>query len=168
MNIARNIRIKWLAASLLVTPLGASAFGPGPDLGPPEGCLPPPLAMAGMPPPPLPLPHLHELKLNEAQQDKLFALLHERMPRQRELSRTAFKAMEELHLLAGSDGFDPARAKGLADVHGKAMAELVLIQAELEARARQLLSPEQKAELTRQEARRNAHRPAPPHLRERH
>lgn len=151
MNIARIIRINWLAAGLLVAPLGAMAFGPGPQGGPQQVRMPPPpLAMAGMPPPPPGL-HLHELTLTEAQQDKLFALVHERAPRQRELSRAAFKAMEELRRLARGDGFEPARAKGLADAHGKALAELALIQAELEAKTRQLLTPEQKAQLTRHE-----------------
>lgn len=170
MNIARIIRINWLAAGLLAAPLGAMAFGPGteggPQGGPPPGRMPPP-GMVGMPPAPPPLPHLHELELTEAQQDRLFALMHERAPRQRELSRAAFKAMEELRRLAAGEGFDAARAKGLADAHGKALAELALIQAELEAQARQLLTPEQKARLTRREDGRDAHRPGLPAPRER-
>jgi hypothetical protein len=55
-------------------------------------------------------PHLRGIELREAQQDKLFALLHERAPRERELGNATAKAWENLRRLASADLLDGKQA----------------------------------------------------------
>ena len=144
----------------IAMPLAASAHGPAADAAPGVACpMPPPGIKTAMPAPdarfpgpfpvgqpPLP-PHLHGLNLSEAQQDGLFALMHEQAPRLRELSKAAAKAMDELRKLAASDRYDPAQARNLADVHARALSDMVLMHAEQDARQRALLTPEQRKRL---------------------
>lgn len=116
----------------------------------PEHCstqpLPPPAishAMGFL----LPPPFLHRLKLDEAQQDQVFALLHALAPRQRAVAKAAAAALKDLLKLSASGRYDAARAKQLADAHAQANAELVLLHVETDAKLRALLTAEQRASL---------------------
>ena len=71
---------------------------------PPPGMMPPPFTIDAnfMP------PFLRELKLTEAQQDKIFELLHSQEPGMRERHKAVRKAAEELNQLAASEHYKPS------------------------------------------------------------
>ncbi|WP_168735139.1 Spy/CpxP family protein refolding chaperone [Pseudothauera rhizosphaerae] len=131
--------LHWLAAALSVALLGAgpaAAFGPQPG---PEGAFEAPFQAP---------PHFVRLPdLSEAQQDQLFELTHAQAPRLRQLQREISATREALRALAGAETFDAAKARTLADRHGRAVAALQLAHAELEARSRAVLTPEQRRAL---------------------
>lgn len=92
-------------------------------------------------------PFLHGAKLNDAQQDKVFALLHAQAPQARQLARSAFKADSELRQLGISSQYDETKAKALAEASAKAHAELALLQARTAHQLYALLTPDQKKKL---------------------
>jgi protein CpxP len=96
---------------------------------------------------------LHRVVLDEAQQDKVFAILHAQAPQMREQAKAARHAHEALRSMANSGQFDDARAAALAQAGANAMAAIALQRARSEAQIYALLSPEQR----RQAAQRDAH-----------
>lgn len=128
-------------------PGGRGMAGPGPDHEGPGG--------PGMPPP-LMAPFLHGIELTDAQQDKVFAILHAEMPYLREQHKAAMKAHEALRALSGSAQFDDAKAAALAQAGAQAMANIELQRARTEQKLLALLTPEQRKQL----AERPAHRPS--------
>jgi protein CpxP len=92
---------------------------------------------------------LHRLDLSEAQQDKLFALMHAAAPRQRNQEKAERKAHDALRALGGSAQFDEARASTAARDLGQAIADGVLLRARLASQALALLTPEQREQLRR-------------------
>lgn len=108
-----------------------------------------------------PLP-LAALDLSEAQQDKIFALMHAQAPRQREQARAAAKALDELQRLAESERYDTGKATALADTYGKAQAALAANQAELDFQIRSMLTPDQKQALAKAMQQPRAERPRRP------
>ena len=158
MNTNRYQWMKLLASSaaVIALPIVVMARGPAGDV--PKGCPPMPhlgravaLPSPGMFPefpPPGAMPRfLRGLALTEAQDDKLFSLMHAGMPRVRELLRVASNAMEELRGLAAADTFDAEKARLLAETQAKAMAQVALMHAELDVKVRALLTPEQRKQL---------------------
>ena len=77
-------------------PPGEGRGGP-PEAGPLEGPLP---------------PFLHGLDLSEEQQDRVFAIVHELVPKLRQQARAARKAHEQLHQMSLGETYDEARARG--------------------------------------------------------
>lgn len=102
--------------------------------------------MALPPFPPLDMipPFMLGLKLTDEQHDKAFALMHEQIPSVREKLKAASKAMEELRRMAGDDHFNADKARTLAETNAQAMAQVILMHAELDAKLRMLLTPEQR------------------------
>jgi protein CpxP len=167
MNIHRNLKPLLLIAGLaLAAPLGAladSAPPPPPDHamgGPPHGH-----EMAGcmMGDGPggmhhgmemfddgdaLP-PMLRHLQLSEAQQDKVFAILHAQAPQARDIGKAIRKAHRGLHELVTGAGYDDAKAKALTDALGKAVADGALLHARTHRQIFDLLTPEQRQMLAR-------------------
>jgi Spy/CpxP family protein refolding chaperone len=140
------------AAVILALPLVTLAQVPGrdaPDAMPPPHCGGQPApGMFGIAPPHGGLPpHLHGIELSEAQQDKLFALLHERAPSERELGKAAAMARENLRRLASADFFDGKQAQAFAASHGQALGQLSLMQAKFDVKLRALLTPEQRKQI---------------------
>lgn len=153
------------AAALCMVPALALAQQVPPP--PPAGCAAPHGPHGDAPPPPG-LRHggpFGHLGLDEAQQDKLFALHHEQAPQVRALHRQLDKARQELAELGRSAQYSDAKAKALADGIGKATAELALLHARTESRAIALLTPQQRARLAEPACgpddgpRRGGHRP---------
>jgi Spy/CpxP family protein refolding chaperone len=95
------------------------------------------------------LRHLHRLNLSEAQQDKLFAIMHAAAPERREHMKAIRKAHEALAELARADRFDDAKASALSRELGQAIAAEALLQARTEAKALAVLTPEQHEQLRR-------------------
>jgi protein CpxP len=159
MKTTQYLWIKRLAtvAAVIAVPLAVMAHGPagdtlencppmrhadGPMALPPPGMFPEAAPVAFSMP-----PYLRGLELTEAQQDKLFSLMHEQAPNERQQSMAALKALEELRRLAVSDRFDADKARVLAEAHAQAMAKVILMHAEIDARVRTFLTPEQRKQL---------------------
>jgi protein CpxP len=90
---------------------------------------------------------LRHLELTEAQQDKIFAILHAQAPQARELGKAMRKAHRGLHELVTTGPYDDAKAKGLADALGKAVAESTLLHARTHHQVLEILTPEQREAL---------------------
>lgn len=158
MKATRYLWMKRLAASAVAVALPLAVMAHGAGTGP-QGCPPPHIGGPMVPPPPgllpalppaghMPMPpYLHDIELTEAQRDKLFALMHEQAPGEREQMKAAFKAMNELRRLAAMDRFDADQARQLADAHAQALSRVAMMHAELEAKLRALLTPEQRKQL---------------------
>jgi Spy/CpxP family protein refolding chaperone len=115
-------------------PGGHGPGGPGPDM--PFGRM-----------------HMHGLKLTDAQQDKLFAIMHAQAPERREHGKAIRKAHEALHELGRADKFDDAKAAALSRDLGQAVAAEALLQARTEAQALAVLTPEQREQLRQRRTR---------------
>nr|WP_314544325.1 Spy/CpxP family protein refolding chaperone [uncultured Massilia sp.] len=113
--------------------------GPGPDdRGPGPGFRGPGLGM--------PFGHFHGLKLTDAQQDKLFNIMHAQAPQRREHEKAIRKAEEGLRELGGAERFDDARAAALTRDLGQAIAAAELLRVRTQSQALAVLTPEQRAE----------------------
>lgn len=151
-------------AAVLVIPLSSSAHGPhaeglrGCQAGPPheKGAIPPQphwmapgFAAGGPMNAPL---FLHGVDLTEAQRDKLFELKHAQEPILRVKAKAAAKAQLELRYLAHTDSLDGAKARSLADAHGRAMADIAMMHAQFVSQAMAMLTPEQRKQLDERHA----------------
>lgn len=122
---------------------GHGPGAPGPWM-PPAGPFGGPFG--GMPP-------LHGLKLSEAQQDRLFAIMHAQAPQRREHDKAIRKAEAQLRELARADRFDDAKAGAAARDLGQAITADSLLQARTEAQVLAVLTPEQRTRLRERHAR---------------
>jgi Spy/CpxP family protein refolding chaperone len=91
--------------------------------------------------------HMHGLNLTDAQQDKLFAIMHAQAPERREHGKAIRKAHEAMRELGRADKFDDAKAAALSRDLGQAVAAEALLQARTEAQALAVLTPEQRDQL---------------------
>jgi len=90
---------------------------------------------------------LRGLDLSEAQQDRVFAILHAQAPRQRELEKSERKAHDALHAFRERAEFDQNAAKSQAQAYATAIAEQELLHLRTDAQLMALLTPEQRAQL---------------------
>lgn len=116
---------------------GSGPGAPGPD-GPFDHRPPGPMG---------PLGQLRRLDLSEAQQDKLFAIMHASAPQRREQEKAERKAHEALRAMAGEARFDEAKAAAAARDLGQAVAAGALQRARIEAQVAAVLTPEQRERL---------------------
>ncbi len=142
----------FLAAAMTITlplallahePAIESGMGHTPDASPSWSILsdiPAPGAMQ------LP-PELRGLELSADQQDKLFALMRTRAPKEQEQFNAALHDLNALRQMPAQPAFDAARAQRLAEHYGQSLARVVLMQAEFDARVRALLTAEQGQQL---------------------
>ena len=103
------------------------------------------------------LQFLRGVTLTEAQQDRVFAIMHAAEPQQREQMKSAHKAHEALHAMAASGQFDESKAAALAQTAGQAMAAMALMHARTEAQVMALLTPEQRQQAASEHTRHPAH-----------
>ncbi|MBL8460074.1 MAG: Spy/CpxP family protein refolding chaperone [Zoogloea sp.] len=103
------------------------------------------------------LPFLHRIELSEAQQDKVFELMTANLPAERAKAKLARKSMDDLRKLGAADAFDPVKARELAAAHSQAMADLLVMRAETEAKVRALLTTEQRGKLNAAEGEGGGH-----------
>lgn len=96
---------------------------------------------------------LRDLELSEAQQDRVFALVHAAMPAQRDAIRARFKAVQALRAMARSEAFDDTRASQLSAELARNDAALALQRARIEAAIWQILTPEQRRRAAETQAR---------------
>lgn len=107
-------------------PAFAHGFGPGPGFG------------GGHP------PFFGGVALSEAQEDKVFAILHAEAPYLREQSKAAGKAREALHALATADKYDDAKAATLAREAATAESNIALQHVRTQQKLLAVLTPEQR------------------------
>ncbi|MFB9245047.1 Spy/CpxP family protein refolding chaperone [Massilia antarctica] len=141
----KNIQQRVLAVLLSTACLGAFA-APG------EGGMPPPQGPGQGPGPAMGAhgPHErgplfgHGVDLTDAQEDKVFAIMHAQEPKRREHRRALHNAQEALRALGNAEQFDDTRASSLAQAAGNALAALALLDARTDAQVRAVLTPEQR------------------------
>jgi len=92
-------------------------------------------------------PFLRDLDLSEAQQDRVFAILHEQVPKRRDLEKAERKAHDALHAIADGAQLDGAAARNRAQAMGQAIAARELLHLRTDAQLMAVLTPEQRAEL---------------------
>nr|WP_315396491.1 Spy/CpxP family protein refolding chaperone [uncultured Duganella sp.] len=120
----------------------------------------PPLGFPGMGGWP---PSLRGVELTDAQQDKVFAILHAQQPYLREQGRAAAKAQEALREMGDADKYDDAKAAALAQSAATAMANIALQRVRTEQKLLAVLTPEQrKLRADDNEGRDQPRRPRPP------
>lgn len=158
--IRRPVAAALLAASFFASFAASAATSPAaPDAGadmadmadmPPGGHGPddrgPGPGFRG-PGPGMPFGRFHGLKLTEAQQDKLFNIMHAQAPQRHEQEKAIRKAEEGLRELGRAERFDDARAAALSRDLGQAIAAAELLRVRTHAQALAVLTPEQRAEL---------------------
>lgn len=103
-------------------------------------------------------PFLRGVELSEAQQDKIFSIMHKQEPLMREQAKAARKAQDALRALAASGEYEDAKAKTLAEAVARAMAEMTLQNARNEQQIYALLTPEQRKLATAVRSKRAPHR----------
>jgi len=91
-----------------------------------------------------PHPLLDGVELSEAQQDRLFAIMHDAAPKRREYDKAQRKAMDSLRAAASGDKFDEAKAAAAAQALGQAIATEELLRARTDAQVMALLTPQQR------------------------
>jgi Spy/CpxP family protein refolding chaperone len=89
-------------------------------------------------------PFFRGVELSEAQEDKIFDILHAEAPYLREQSRAAAKAGAALHALATADQYDDAKAAALAQAAATANANIALQHVRTRQKLLAVLTPEQR------------------------
>lgn len=123
------------------------AGGPDVDHGPGPGPRGPGPRMGGPG-----LPFLHGIDLSEAQEDRLFAIMHAQAPQLREQEKAERKALEALDTMRESGRVDDAKAAAQARALGQAIAAQELLRVRTAAQVMALLTPQQKEAIERQRA----------------
>ena len=95
---------------------------------------------------------LRGLDLTEAQQDKVFALMHEQAPAMREKAKEMRAARIAMRDMMMSDKYDEAQVKALTERSAQAMAEMAQMRARSANEIYKLLTPEQRKTLQERKA----------------
>lgn len=162
MKASKTLWLKRLVIAAAAAALPQVLLAHGADTMPPpprpdhiEPDAPPPGMLPG-------LPLLHGVDLSEAQQDAVFELVHAQIPAQRALEKQAAKALAELQRLSGDEQFNVKQARVAADAYAQAQAQLAFKRAELEAKLRAVLTPEQRQQIGAPRPAQPGRRPARP------
>jgi len=89
-------------------------------------------------------PFLRGIDLSEAQEDRLFAILHAQAPQLREQEKAEHKALAALDAMRESGRVDDAGAAAQARALGQAIAAQELLHVRTAAQVMALLTPQQK------------------------
>jgi len=89
-------------------------------------------------------PFFRGIELSEAQEDKVFAILHAEAPYLREQTRAAAKAHEALRDMGRTDKYDDAKAAALAQAAATAEANIALQHVRTQQKLLAVLTPEQR------------------------
>lgn len=92
-------------------------------------------------------PFLRGLNLSDAQNERVFTILHGQAPRRRALDLAERRADEALRAVAGAPEFDAAAASAAAKALGQAIADQELLRLQTRAMLKAVLTPEQRAQL---------------------
>jgi Spy/CpxP family protein refolding chaperone len=92
-------------------------------------------------------PYLVALNLSEAQQDKVFELMHSQMPKARQAEKQRHQLMGELQKLSNASSYDEAKVKQISEKLAIIEKEGVLNRATTNHQVYQILTPEQRKQL---------------------
>jgi protein CpxP len=98
------------------------------------------------------LPFLRGIDLSEAQEDRLFAILHAEAPQLREQDKAEDKAHEALRAMLESGDYNEAKAAAHTKALGQAIATRELLRVRTAGQVMALLTPEQRAQLKQERA----------------
>ena len=138
------------ACVALALPLSAMAFpegkaGSGGSHGGCDGMR----GSHGMKGGPMPMIHgLHRLDLSDAQEDKIFDIMHAQAPAARDQMRALRKSEDELRKLKAAPDYSDAKAKVLIDQIAKQRADMEMSRLQNERKVLDVLTPEQRKQLT--------------------
>jgi len=90
---------------------------------------------------------LHQLDLSEAQQDKIFDIMHAQAPAMRDQMKTLRKAETELKALKTAPDYSEAKAKTLIDGIASQRAAMDMSRLQAERKVMDILTPEQRKQL---------------------
>ncbi|TFW32786.1 Spy/CpxP family protein refolding chaperone [Massilia horti] len=148
------MKLSWICAfTLVVAALASSASAqsipPQPD-GPDHGPMHMGRGEHAMRGPSMHGPGLHlprGVELSEAQQDRVFAIMHAQAPQRREIEKKVRAAHDELRTLTESGQFDETKASSQAQALGQATAAGALLRARTAAQLLAVLTPEQREQM---------------------
>lgn len=90
---------------------------------------------------------LQQLDLSEAQQDKIFNIMHSQAPAMRDQMKTLRKSQQELQVLKTTPNFSDAKARQLVDQIAKQRADMEMSRLQAERKVMDILTPEQRKQL---------------------
>lgn len=90
---------------------------------------------------------LHRLNLSEAQDDKIFEIMHAQAPKMREQMKSLRKSEDELRALKAAPDYSEAKAKQLVDRIAGQRADMEMARLQTERQIMGLLTPEQQKQL---------------------
>lgn len=90
---------------------------------------------------------LHRLNLSEAQDDKIFEIMHAQAPKMREQMKSLRKSEDELRALKAAPDFSEAKAKQVVDRIASQRADMEMARLQTERQIMGLLTPEQQKQL---------------------
>ena len=90
---------------------------------------------------------LHRLDLSEAQDDKIFDIMHNQAPQMRKQMKMLQKSEKELQALKQAPDYSDAKAKSLIDQIARQRADMELARLQSERKVLDVLTPDQRKEL---------------------
>jgi len=90
---------------------------------------------------------LHRLDLSEAQQDKIFDIMHAQALAMRDQMKSLRKSEKELQALKATPDFSEAKARQLVDQIAKQRADMEMSRLQAERKVMDILTPEQRKQL---------------------
>jgi Spy/CpxP family protein refolding chaperone len=135
-------RFRITAALVVAAAIAAPAVFADPVSAPPPGGHGPRGSM-GRPG----LPQLAGIDLTEAQEDRVFAILHAQAPQLREQDKIEDKAHAALRAMSEAGDFSEAKAAVHTKALGQAIAARELLRVRTAGQVMALLTPEQRAQL---------------------
>lgn len=90
---------------------------------------------------------LHRLDLSEAQDDKIFDIMHNQAPQMRKQMKALQKSEKDLQALKQAPDYSDAKAKGLIEQISRQRADMELARLQAERKVLEVLTPEQRKEL---------------------
>ena len=96
----------------------------------------------------LPMHSLKRLNLSDEQQDKIFKLMHEQMPAQRDKMKSVEKLEQSLSDLKQANDYSDSKARSLVDQIAKARADMEMDRITTERKVLEILTLEQRQQLS--------------------
>jgi Spy/CpxP family protein refolding chaperone len=107
-------------------------------------------------------PYLRGLDLSEAQEDQIFALVHEQVPALREQQKQRRHALDELEALTKASSFDERKAQQLAEKLSELEKQFLLSRARNDFKINGILTADQRKQLEETKAQFGKRKPQEP------
>jgi len=107
-------------------------------------------------------PYLRGLDLSEAQEDQIFALMHDQIPALREQQKQRRHALDDLEALSKAGSFDERKAQQLAEKLSEIEKQFVLSRARNDFKINGILTADQRKQLEETKAQFGKHKAQEP------